>query len=104
MTGFYWVLLGFTGFYWVLLGFTGFHLVLLGFTGLYWVLLGFTGFYWVFGFGSSSFFLRGEVRAEAERAAGAQGAGPLPGGDPLALPGGGWRRVLEKPDFFLEKK
>ena len=43
-TGFYRVLLGFTGFYWVLLGF---NLVILGFTGFYWVLLGFTGFYWV---------------------------------------------------------
>ena len=32
-----------TGFDWVLLGFTGLHLVLLGFTGFYWVLLGFTG-------------------------------------------------------------
>ena len=47
MTGFDWVLLGFTGFYWVLLGFTGFYWVLSGFTGLYWVLLGYTGFYWV---------------------------------------------------------
>ena len=41
MTGFYWVLLGFTGFDWVLLGFTGFYWVLLGFTGFYWVLPGF---------------------------------------------------------------
>ena len=44
LTGFHWVLLGFTGFYWVywvLLGFTGF---LLGFTWFYWVLLGFSGF------------------------------------------------------------
>ena len=61
LTGFYWVLLGFTEYYWVLLGFTGSYWVLLfffrdllGFTGFYWVsldcyrvLLGITGFYWV---------------------------------------------------------
>ena len=46
-TGFYWVLLGFNEFYWVLLGFTGFFLVLLGFAGFYWVLLGFIVFFWV---------------------------------------------------------
>ena len=40
-TGFYWF---FTEFYWVLLDFTGFYQVLLGFTKL---VLGFTGLEWV---------------------------------------------------------
>ena len=58
LTGFYWVLLGFTGFYWVLRGFTKyllrFYQVLLGFTDFTrlldftGVLQGFTGFYRVF--------------------------------------------------------
>ena len=42
MTGFDWVLPGFTGFYWVLPGLTGFDWVLPGFTGFYWVLPSFT--------------------------------------------------------------
>ena len=43
ITGFYWVLLGFSGFYCFFLGCIGFYWVFTGFLlGFYWVLLGFT--------------------------------------------------------------
>ena len=48
LTGFYWVLLGFTRFYWVSLGFSRFYSLDTELTGFDWVWLGFIGFFWIF--------------------------------------------------------